>query len=245
VSEVPWPSLRPSWEGQAAVVTGVGRAGQAGAVVARAFAEHGAVVHCIDRDASVRDRAAELTALGFRAVGHVVDLADADAVGAAAATIAAQHAGQIHAVAAVAGGFGVSGPVASSDPELHHRQMLINATSAWTTARAFAPAVRAARGAFVFVSSPVVQPGAAQAGLVSYAMAKGAILPLVRTLAVEESPHGVRVNAVAPAALRTDANVDAMGEQPRYVEREEFATVIVALCSPAWRRVTGQLIELA
>ncbi len=241
----PWPSLLPAWDGQAVVVTGVGRAGQAGAVVAHAFAAHGATVHCLDRDAAVQARVAELTGSGFRAVGHVVDLADPDGLRAVAQDIADRHDGQVHAVAGVAGGFGLSGPVAESDPAQHHRQMLINATSAWSTARAFAPAVRAARGAFVFVSSPVAQAGAARAGLVSYAMAKGAILPLVRTLAVEEAAHGVRVNAVAPTALRTDDNVAAMGERPAYVEREEFAAVIVALCTPAWRRVTGQVIELA
>ncbi len=240
-----WPSLRPDWTGQAVVVTGVAKAGQAGAVVARAFAEHGATVHCLDRDPMVEERVAELRDAGHRAVAHVADLTDAHGLRACAQSIAAAHGNAVHAVAAIAGGFGWSGATADSDPDQHQRQMLINATSAWSTARAFVGPVRTARGAFVFVSSPIVQPGAARPGLVSYAMAKGAILPLVRTLAAEEAPHGVRVNAVAPTAIRTTDNLDAMGPDVRYVEREEFATVILALCTPAWRRVTGQVIELA
>lgn len=240
-----WPAFAPQWAGEAVVVTGVGRAGQAGEIVARAFAACGATVHCLDRDAGVRDRAAEITADGGAAVGHVIDLSNADAVQALAHEIAAGHGGHIHAVAAVAGGFAFSGPLADADPAAFAKQTLINATSAWTTARAFAPAVRAARGAFVFVTSQAALPGAKSAGLAAYAMAKGAILPLVQTLAAEEAAHGVRVNAVAPSALRTAANTATMDDGTRYVEREEFAGVIVALCAPAWRRVTGQVIALS
>jgi hypothetical protein len=36
-----------------------------------------------------------------------------------------------------------------------------------------------------------------------------------------------------------------MDDGTRYVEREEFAGVIVALCAPAWRRVSGQVISLS
>jgi 3-oxoacyl-[acyl-carrier protein] reductase len=245
VSEFTWPALVPAWDGEAVVVTGVGRAGQAGAVVARAFAMHGATVHCIDRDEAVAERAHELTRDGLRAVAHTADLSDAEGVQQLARRIAAAHGGRIHAVAAIAGGFAASGPIADSDPETYARQTLINATSAWTTARAFVPAVRAAKGAFVFVTSTASLPQGQSAGLAAYAMAKGAIVPLVQALAQEEAEHGVRVNAVAPTALRTAANSDAMGSDRDYVEREEFATTILALCSPAWRRVSGQVIGLA
>ncbi len=241
----PWPALSPTWAGEGVVVTGVGRSGQAGEVVARLFAAHGATVHCLDRNDAVHERVREIVAGGGRAEAHTIDLADAGAVQRLARAIAEQHGGALHAVAAVAGGFAASGPLADSDPGLYAQQTLINATSAWTTARAFAPAVRAARGAFVFVTSPAALPHGARAGLAAYAMAKGAIVPLVHTLAREEGPHGVRVNAVAPTVLRTADNVHAMTGDTRYVEREEFAAVILALCSPAWRRVTGQVIELS
>jgi 3-oxoacyl-[acyl-carrier protein] reductase len=245
VTSLTWPALVPAWDGEAVVVTGVGRAGQAGAIVARAFAQHGATVHCIDRDEAVHERVHELTRDGLRAVAHTADLSQADDVRQLAQRIAAAHEGRIHAVAAIAGGFAASGPIADSDPEIFARQTLINATSAWTTARAFAPAVRAAKGAFVFVTSAAALPQGRSVGLAAYAMAKGSILPLVQTLAQEEAEYGVRVNAVAPTALRTAANTDAMGNDTDYVEREEFAMTILALCTPAWRRVSGQVIGLA
>jgi 3-oxoacyl-[acyl-carrier protein] reductase len=193
----------------------------------------------------VGDRVAELRGDGLRAEAHAADLSDADAVTGLAARIAAAHDGRIAAVAAVAGGFAWSGPIAGSDPAALAQQWLINASTAFSTARAFTPFVRAAQGALVFVSSPAALPGGARAGLSAYAMAKGAIAPLVATLAEEERPHGVRVNAVAPTALRTAQNVQDMGADVPYVEREEFAAVLLSLCAPAWRRVTGQVVTLA
>jgi NAD(P)-dependent dehydrogenase (short-subunit alcohol dehydrogenase family) len=50
---------------------------------------------------------------------------------------------------------------------------------------------------------------------------------------------------LAPTSIRTAANVAAMGTDSRYVEREELAAMVLLLCSPAFGRVTGQVIELA
>jgi NAD(P)-dependent dehydrogenase (short-subunit alcohol dehydrogenase family) len=198
----------------------------------------------VDRDGGVQARADEVSRAGARAFGHVADLTDFAATSALAASIAAQHAGGVAAVAAVAGGFASSGPVELSDPAVYAKQIAINLTSAYATARAFAPFVRAARGAFVFVTSAAVLPGGSVAGLSAYAMAKGGLIQLVRALAAEERAHGVRVNAVAPTAIRTAANTESMGNRADYVEREEFADAIVALCAPGLSRVTGQVIHL-
>lgn len=230
---------------QAVVVTGVGRRGQAGETVARRFAELGAAVHCVDRDAGVHDVVASLGGIGIAPSAHQVDLTDADASAQLAASIADAHSGRIAAVAAIAGGFAHSGPVAESDPGVLARQIAINLTSAYCTARAFAPSVRAARGAFVFATSAAVLPGGRVAGLSAYAAAKGGLVQLVRAFAQEEREFGVRVNAVAPTALRTAANVAGMGGDTRYVELSEFADAIITLCSSGLSRTTGQVVELA
>ncbi|HWE43763.1 MAG TPA: hypothetical protein VG432_14755, partial [Gemmatimonadaceae bacterium] len=66
------------------VITGVGRAGQAGEAIAAAFARDGAELALLDRDAGVVDRANELAAGGARVRGIVADLTDpADAARAA------------------------------------------------------------------------------------------------------------------------------------------------------------------
>ena len=240
-----FPLADPAFDGQAVVVTGVGRAGQAGEVVARAFAERGAAVVCLNRSADVHDRVRELTQAGHRAAGYEVDFTDAVAAAALARTIAAKHDNRIAAVAALAGGFAMSGPLEASDLATYNKQIAINLTSAYVTARAFVPFVRAARGAFVFVTSAAVLAGGNVARMSAYAMAKGGLIQLVRALAQEERAHGVRVNALAPTALRTAANLEAIGGDFRYVEREELAMMTVLLCGPACARVSGQVIELA
>jgi NAD(P)-dependent dehydrogenase (short-subunit alcohol dehydrogenase family) len=239
------PSIAPRFDNACVVVTGVGRAGQLGEIVARAFGELGATVHCIDRGGMAEARVAELRADKLEAVAHTVDLTDFDAVRRLATEIATAHTGNVDVVAALAGGFAMSGPIADSDPATFDRQIAISLTTAYSTARAFLPAVRAAKGSFVFATSTAVLPGGRAAGMSAYAAAKGGLVQLVRALAQEERDSGVRANALAPTALRTTANVDSMGDGVRYVEREEFAAALVALCGPAFRRVTGQVLELA
>lgn len=237
--------VAPRFDRACVVVTGVGRAGQLGEVVARTFGELGATVHCVDHNASVNDRVAELRAGGVEAVAHAADLTDFDATSRLATEVAAAHGGRVDVVAALAGGFAMSGPIAESDPAVFARQIAASLTSAYATARAFLPGVRAAKGSFVFATSTSVLPGGRAAGMSAYAMAKGGLVQLVRALAQEERDTGVRANALAPTAIRTAANLQSMGREVRYVEREEFAAVLVALCGPAFSRVTGQVIELA
>jgi 3-oxoacyl-[acyl-carrier protein] reductase len=232
-------------DGAAVVVTGVGGREQAGEAVARAFAQRGAVVHCIGRGNAVRERVAELLADGLAAHAHVVDLADYEATARAASTIAASHAGRVNAVAALAGGFSFSGPIGASDPGVYANQIAVNLTTAYSTARAFALPVRLARGMFAFVAAAAVLPGGKTAGLSAYAMAKRGVLALAQALADEEREHDVRVYAVAPTSIRTGANVASMGSNVRYVEREDFASTIVALTDPSFALASGQVIKLA
>jgi NAD(P)-dependent dehydrogenase (short-subunit alcohol dehydrogenase family) len=231
--------------GAAVVVTGVGGLGQAGEAVARAFANAGAIVHCIGRGSEVRDRAAELVRDGLEAHAHTVDLTDFDATKSVAGSIAAASGGRISLVAALAGGFSSSGDVADSEPQTYTRQLSVNLTTAYSTARAFAAPVRAAKGVFVFVASATVLPGGKSAGLSAYAMAKGGLVELVRSFAAEERAHDVRVYAVAPTSIRTASNVASMGERASYIEREDFAATIIAMARPSFALATGEVLKLA
>jgi NAD(P)-dependent dehydrogenase (short-subunit alcohol dehydrogenase family) len=67
----------------------------------------------------------------------------------------------------------------------------------------------------------------------------------MRAVAQSERPNGVRANALAPSSIRTTANVQAMGEAVRYVEREEVGDAVLYLCSAAASAVNGQLIALS
>lgn len=231
------------FSGKTVVLTGVGRAGQVGEVVAKAFADAGARLALIDRDDQVNARADDLARSGGKASAHVCDLTNADDVAATAERIGADSGGAVAALVNLAGGFGMSGPVADSDPAVLHKQIAINLTTAYLATRAFLPLVRAGKGAIVYFASAAVLPDGASKNISGYAAAKAGVLALMRSVAAEELGV-VRANALAPTQIRTAENVAAMGEGAAYVEREAVAEAVLFLCSPESRNITGQAIKL-
>lgn len=231
--------------GRSVVLTGVGREGQVGEAVARAFADLGARVFLVDRQESeARARADSLVAAGRRAAGLGVDLTDETAVGALAERVRDATGGRLHAVVHLAGGFVSSGQLVESDAALWNRQFALNATTAYFTARAFLPMLRASKGALVFFASEAILPGGKTAGISAYAASKSALVALMQSIAQEEAPRGVRANAVAPTSIRTAANLATMGPDAAYVSREDVANVVIWLCSEEARAVTGQTIPV-
>jgi 3-oxoacyl-[acyl-carrier protein] reductase len=229
------------------ILTGVGNEGQVGEVVARAFAALNASLVLVDRTPEhVHARAAALAASGSKAHGYACDLTDPSAVDALVRDVRADHGGKARALVHMAGGFAMSGRVDESSVDVWHRQISINLTTAYLTARAFLPLLRAEQGSLVFFASEAALPGASAANRSAYAIAKTGVVTLMRAIAAEEQKAGtgVRANAVAPTSIRTAANVNAMGENVRYVEREEVAAVVTFLCSPTASAINGAVIPL-
>lgn len=107
-------------------------------------------------------------------------------------------------------------------------------------------------GAIVVVSSIGALRGSTALG--AYTVSKAADLQLVRSYAVENGQHGVRVNAIAPGLVKTDF-AKALYENPqaaaaavertpmgRLGEPEDIAGAAVLLASPAASWMTGQFI---
>jgi 3-oxoacyl-[acyl-carrier protein] reductase len=227
------------------LITGVAQPGQLGAALAQGFVQHGATVALLARDAeAVRQRAAELRASGGQAHAYAVDLTDADALAGVTREVARDADGRLDALVLAAGGFAASGAVDGSDVAAYHRMVAVNLTTAYLSTRAFLPLVRAARGAIVYLTSAAVLPAGEPSGLAAYAAAKAGVVALMRAVAADEAAHGVRANAVALTTVRTAANVAAMGDGARYVERESVTDVVRWLCSPAARDVTGQVVKV-
>jgi NAD(P)-dependent dehydrogenase (short-subunit alcohol dehydrogenase family) len=239
------------FDGAMVVLTGVGREGQVGEAIARAFAAEGAALVLLDRDeTAVRARAATLAAGGATVTAIACDLTDATQVARAAAQVATaspasadRPPGRIDALVHIAGGFAMSNGIGDSDPETLHRMVELNLTTAYLASRAFVPLVRDG-GSVVYFASANVLPSASSARMSGYIAAKTAVVGLMMSVADEGRARGLRANAVAPIAIRTGDNLRDMGSTTRYVEREAVADAVVFLCSRAARAISGQVLRL-
>ena len=231
--------------GRTIVVTGVGRTGQVGEAIARAFAADGATLFLIARSLEDAEaRAADLRSDGAVAWPFACDLTDAGAVARVAQEVL-EKGGGIDALINVAGGFAMSGPVATSEPTVLSGQIALNLTTCYNATRAFLPCLRKSRGSVVFFASASALPGARVKEMSAYAIAKSGVIALMRAVAQEERGNGVRSNAVAPGSIRTATNLAAMDPATKYVERESVAAVVRFLCSDAAANVSGQVFELS
>jgi len=238
---------------QVVAVTGAGST--FGAAIATQFAELGATVYATDvSEAALRP----LEEKGVRTA--VVDLLDRRAA-ADWITSVAHSAGSVDVLVNNAGG--VMGhahkPIESVTDAEWDGIMDINLGSAFALARAVAPVMKAQRsGAIVTIASGAALQ-ASLTGVQAYCAAKHASLGLTRQLAHELGPHGVRVNALAPGFVRTNAATeaqwDAMGEEKqaalmrsialgRLGTPQDIANVTVFLASPLASFVTGQIIAV-
>jgi 2-hydroxycyclohexanecarboxyl-CoA dehydrogenase len=132
--------------------------------------------------------------------GHQVDMADPKAVADAVAAVQDRF-GRLDAAVSAAGHYAMA-PVAAITRGQWHRMLRVHLGGALHLARATTPAmVQRGDGCFVAITSELAIGGGADDA--HYAAAKGAVIGLVRSLAVELAPHGVRVNGVAPGPTDT------------------------------------------
>lgn len=123
------------------------------------------------------------------------------------------------------------------------------------TAAALPGMIERKRGNILFTASMASLFGIP--GVVAYAASKSAYLGMVRTLAVEVSPHGVRVNAIAPGWIESDMSKAALNNDPdrknkiltrtpmnRLGEADDIGWAAVYLCSEAAKFVTGVVLPV-
>lgn len=228
------------------VVTG-GAAGIGRGAVER-FVAAGDRVFALDRDARALDE------LGDQVTAVAADVSDRSALASAAERI-----GPVD-VLVCAAGVQRYGTVVDTSPEIFDEVMAVNVGGVFFACQAFVP--RLPRGGSVVVVSSV-QAYAAQTGVAAYSMGKGALLSLVRAMAVDHAAAGIRVNAVCPGSvdtpmLRTSAAQFGGGRSTDEVVAEwgrshplgrvatpgEVAEVIYFLSSPAASFVTGADVKV-
>jgi NAD(P)-dependent dehydrogenase (short-subunit alcohol dehydrogenase family) len=242
----PQPATNPEdFRGGVVIITGAGRRGQAGEVVASAFARQGATLVLVDRNREVvYERASDLASHGPMIHPFACDLTDPVAVGELSENISKIATNGVDAVVHMAGGYVEGAAVGGTEPSTWHQLFAINLTTAFVATRAFLPLVRRARGSMVYFASAASLPGAGVANMSAYAAAKGGVITLMRAVAAEEKANGVRANALAPQAIRTAENLASMGKEHHYVERETVAAWVLWLCSRSAGPVSGQVIRL-
>ncbi len=242
-----------------ALVTGAGSG--IGAATARRFAADGFGVICADIDAgAARAVATQITGNGRSALAVEADVTDETSVAGMVAA-ALDWGGRLDAAVANAGAM-VEGDILTLTLADWTRAMTVNATGAFLTARAVMPALLEHRGTLVFTASTVGLSG--MKGVAAYSAAKGAVIALTRQLAADMAGRGVRVNAVAPGAVRTPLSESqfrarardeahfqellgqVIGRYPisRWGSPEEIAEAILFLATDRSSWMTGQILPV-
>jgi len=229
--------------GKVVLVTGVGRAGQIGNAVALAFGRAGAKIVACDRNAvGVAERVREFAAQGVDARPCAGDLTEPD-IAALAVEVALKHFGRLDVVVNVAGGLTTFGPISETAAQAIDREMAINLKTAVLVSQAAIGALSATRGCIVNFSS--IAYFSPQSPMAVYSAAKAAVAGFTRSLALELQGSNVRVNAVAPAMVRTVDNVAAVGEVgAHYVEMQEITDGVMSLAGPD-ATMTGQILPIS
>ena len=190
----PWPLL----DGRRAVVTG--GANGIGAAIVRELAAAGASPGVVlDLETSLGHGGAPD---GWTEVP--VDLRDDASVSGAFATARESVGGTIDVLVAVAGIVPSWAGIADVDPDVWDDVFRVNARGVMRTLQEAEPAL-ADGASIVVIASQNAWRG--NENLASYVASKHAALGLVRSLALELGPRGIRVNAIGPGSVATDAYV--------------------------------------
>jgi 2-hydroxycyclohexanecarboxyl-CoA dehydrogenase len=161
-----------------------------------------------------------------------VDVTDADAVDHAVRDVESRL-GPVTAAVNVAGYYEML-PFSDITPNQWQRMLRVHLAGTANLARATLPTMLShGEGSFVAIASELAVGGGAEDA--HYAAAKGAILGLVRSLAAEVAPRGVRVNAVAPGPTDTPLiGPDSPWRAPDYLATLPLQRLVtpeeVALC---------------
>jgi len=191
--------------GKVAIVSGAGSVGPGwgnGRATAVRFAEEGASIFAVDRDAErLRETVEGVKKAGGAITTHLCDVTQGDDV-AKMVKACLEAYGRIDILVNNVGGSARGGPVDLSE-EAWNAQIDFNLTSVFLACKHVIPVMeKQGGGAIVNIASTsgIRFTGSPQVG---YAATKAGVIQLSRVVAVEYAPKGIRVNTVVPGQLHT------------------------------------------
>ena len=238
--------------GKVALVTGAGK--NIGRAIALTLARDGATVVVNGRSdaAAIEAVAAEITAAGGKAIALLADVSDEAAV----AGMAAQVAERLGGVDVLVCNAGLRRQTAFLDMSLAEWREILSVAldGAFILSRAFAPQMVARGGGSIIALSGIsTHLGTPNRAHVS--ASKSGLEGLMRAVAVELGPQGIRANCVAPGAVDTTRGASA-GAMPNSLGRDEsipqrrkasvqeIADVVRLRAGPEGGYITGQTIHV-
>ena len=182
-----------------AVVTGAGSGiGRSSAVL---FAREGAFVALVDRDETgMQETLDAIRRANGEGSTHQGDVGDGGFAKATIEQVVSRH-GRLD-VLMTAAGWSCGGTVVTTDPADWDAVFRTHVGGTWLWARAAIPQMQQqGRGSLITIASQLAIAGGR--GNSAYIAAKGAIISLTKTMAVDFATDGIRVNAIAPGAIDT------------------------------------------
>ena len=228
-----------------------GALGTLGLAQAEAFSEAGADLVLLDRP--------ELGGKGEQACGTMrgasylgLDLNDLESAQAAIRSLAAGRGFDIliNNAALI-----INKPFEAFSIEEYEDQIRVNSSAAFVLAKAVAPEMKA-KGYGKIINFCSITLNGRWDGYVPYVASKGAMLGLTKSLARELGPHGIRVNAISPGAVVSEAEARVFGDRLQAyhdwvienqclktrIQPRAVADLVMFLASPASDMITGQNI---
>jgi NAD(P)-dependent dehydrogenase (short-subunit alcohol dehydrogenase family) len=236
-------------DGKTALVLGAGSG--IGKASAEAMAALGAIVICADKNKEGVEATAADVAVHGRPEVHVLDAGNGDAINALAEAIASTHKRLDIAVTTPA--VHVRKLMLDYTDEEYDRVADLNLRGTFLFLRAFGR-LMARQGGGSLIASSSVRATTLEPGLAIYGATKAGIIQMVRGLASEVGPSGVRVNAIVPSIVET-ALVAPLKARPeiwnalashtvfnRWARPSEVAAAVAFLASDAASYITGSAL---